>query len=61
MTIGNTITGVEHSERYAEYLSPDGRILGRAESGQHGVVPQAQKALAGLHKSFPSASVIHVP
>ena len=33
--IGNTISGMEHNERYAEYLSPDGRILGRAESGPY--------------------------
>lgn len=33
--IGNTITGVEDNERYVEYLSPDGRILGRSESGAY--------------------------
>ena len=33
--IGNTITGAEDNERYAEYISPDGRILGRTESGSY--------------------------
>jgi len=33
--IGNTITGVEDGETYAEYLAPDGTISGEGDSGAY--------------------------
>ena len=33
--IGNTVTGMEDGEHYVEFLSPDGRILGRSRSGAY--------------------------
>jgi hypothetical protein len=33
--VGKTISGIENSESYSEYLSPDGTISGRSPSGTY--------------------------